>query len=135
MTEISKPYKVMLIINIVVALIYAIPYMFMIGTWAPFIEYTYSTPWYAQVFGTLLFVMAVWLLRAILQKKSFEDISYLMEFIFAIMFGMIIYFALELLFVSLGPVALIYAWVGLGVTIALFVSNMVFYFVETARTK
>ena len=107
----------------------------MIGTWSSFIQYTYSTPWYAQVFGTMLFMMAIFLLRAMLQKKSFENISYLMEFIFAIMFGMIIYFALELLFVSLGPVALIYAWVGLGVTIALFVSNMIMYFIETARNK
>jgi hypothetical protein len=135
MTEISKPYKIMLIINIVIALAYAIPYMFFINTWAGLIEYTYSTPWYAQVFGLVLFMIAAWLLRAILQKKTFESLSYFLEFIFVVLFGMIIYFALELLFVPLTPIALIYAWVSLGVTIALFISNMVFYFVETARSK
>lgn len=135
MTEISKPYRIMLIINIAISMIFAIPYMFLIATFSPLIDYTYNTPWYAQVLGTVLFLIAVWLLRAILQKKSFEDVSYFLEFLFAIMFGMIIYFALELLFVDLSFVAIVYAWVSLGVTIALFVSNMVFYFIETAKHK
>jgi hypothetical protein len=135
MTEISKSYRIMLIITMVISLLFSIPYMFLIKTWSKIIDYTYNTPWYAQVFGVLLFMVAVWLLRAILQKKSFENLSYFMEFLFAIMFGMIIYFALELLFVTLSFAAVIYAWVSLGVIIALFVSNMIFYFIETAKSK
>lgn len=125
----------MLIIDIVICLAVSIPYMFLIGTWSPLIEYSYSTPWYAQIFGVLLFMIAVWLLRAILQKKEWHDISYFMEFLFAILFGMIIYFALELLFVELTDIALIYAIVSTSVTGALFVANMIFYFIETAKHK
>ena len=127
MTEISKRWRIVLIITIVVSLLFSIPYVFLIGTWAPIIEYTYSTPWYAQVFGVLLFIIAVWLLRAILQKKTLEEISYFMEFLFVIMFGMIIFFVLELLFVGLTGFALIYSIITLTVTAVLFVSNMIFF--------
>ena len=109
--------------------------MFMIGTWSDFIGYTYSTPWFAQFFGVTLFIMAIWLLRAILQKKSFEDITFFVEFLFAIMAGMIIYFVLELLFVPSDQATRIYGIVGTGITVALFITNMIFYFIETAKNK
>jgi len=125
----------MLIINIVVSMVYAIPFMFMIGTWSKVIDYTYSTPWFAQFFGLVLFLIAVWLLRAILQKKSFEELTYFIEFLFAIMAGMIIYFGLELVFVSETPATRIYGIVGTAITGALFAANMAFYFIETAKHK
>jgi len=135
MTEISKRWRIVLIITIVASLAFSIPYVFLIGTWAPIIGYEYTTPWYAQVFGVLLFMIAVWLLRAMLQKKSLEEISYFMEFLFAVMFGMIIFFVLELLFVGLTGLALIYSIISLTVTATMFVSNMIFYFMETAKRQ
>lgn len=135
MTEISKGFRIMLFINIALAVIYAIPFMFMIGTWSKLIDYTYSTPWFAQFFGLTLFLMAAWLLRAILQKKSFEELTYFVEFIMAIMAGMIIYFTLELVFVSDTPATRIYGIIGTAITGALLGANMIFYFIETAKNK
>ena len=133
MAEISKQYKIILIINIFVSTVYAVPFMFMIKRWAEIIGYTTSTPWFAQFFGLALFLMAAWLLRAILQKKQFEDITFFIEFCLAIMFGMIIYFVLELIFVSETPITRIYGIVGTAITAALLITNMVFYFIETAK--
>ena len=125
----------MLIIDIALSVIYAVPFMFMIGTWSKLIDYTYSTPWFAQFFGLTLFLIAIWLLRAILQKKSFEEFTYFLEFFFAIMFGMIIYFAIELLFVSETPATRIYGIIGTAITGGILIANMIFYFIETAKSK
>ncbi|MHA1112407.1 MAG: hypothetical protein ACTSRE_15030 [Promethearchaeota archaeon] len=135
MTEISKGFRTMLIVTISVAVIYAIPFMFMIRTWSNIIGYTYSSPWFAQFFGLTIFLIAIWLLRAILQKKSFEELTYFVEFLMAILGGMLIYFTLELVFVSDTPATRIFGIIGTAITGALLGANMIFYFIETAKNK
>lgn len=137
MTEVSKQYKIILIINIVVSMAYAIPYMFISKLWLPFVEYLNATPFYPQALGVTLFVIAVWSLRVILQKKDWESISFFMEFIFVFLFGLIIYMVLEQWFYltprSVHPVAWVNNIISLCVVGALFAANMVFYFLETAK--
>ena len=138
MTEVSKQYKIILIINIVVSLVYAIPYMFITKLWLGFIEYGDSTPFYPQAMGVTLFVIAIWSLRVILQKKDWESISFFMEFIFVFLFGLIIYMVLEQWFYltqTTHPVAWTNNIISLCVVGALFAANMVFYFIETAKHK
>ncbi|MHA1112290.1 MAG: hypothetical protein ACTSRE_14380 [Promethearchaeota archaeon] len=136
MTEISKQFKIMLVINIVISLAYAIPYMFISGPWLALTEHTASSPFYSQVFGVALFGISVWCLRAILQKKEWEAISYFVEFVFVFLFGILIYLLLEIWFVInkvVTPVAWINAIISMAVVSALIVANIIFYFLETAK--
>ena len=138
MTEISKQFKIMLIVNIVISLAYAIPYLFLTSLWLNLTEHTATSPFYSQAFGVALFSISVWSLRAILQKKEWEAVSYFVEFIFIFLFGIIIYLLLEMWFV-LDKVATPIAWINNIISIAVagsvFVANIIFYFLETAKHK
>ena len=138
MTELSKQYKIMMIINLVIAFAYAIPYCFITSAWLNLTQHEANSPFYAQAFGVTLFLVSVWLLRAILQKKDWESISYFVEFIFVFLFGILIYLVLELWFVIdkvVTPVAWINAIISTAVVGSVFVANIIFYFLETAKHK
>ena len=137
MTEISKSYKVMLFINMGVTLIYGVLYTFFWWWWKDVIGWDFgSTPWYGQVLGGMYLVIAIWCLRAVLQKKEWESITYFMEFTFGLMFVMLLFFAYEFIFVNKVPgMALYNSIVACGVVIILFILNLIFYFIETAKHK
>jgi hypothetical protein len=136
MSEISKQYRVILFINMTVGLIYGVLFGFLWWWWAGIIEWDIgSTPFYGQVVGGLFLIYAIWNLRAVLQRKEWGAISYFMEFTFVLNFVMLIYFGWEFLFIKPTGMALINSIVAVGVAGVLFILNLIFYFVESAKHK
>ena len=136
MAEVSKQYKVVLYINMALCFIYGIIYSFFWWGWATIIEWEIgSTPWYGQVVGGVLLVLGIWFLRAVLQKKSWEDISYFMEFTFGFMIVMLLFEGWNFLFVRPTGIALINDIISTSVILFLFILNLIFYFMESAKHK
>jgi hypothetical protein len=137
MPEISKMYKIILFINIVVCFVYGILFGFLWWFWLDFIDYTATSPFFAQFFGGFLIIGLIWYLRIILQKVPWEKAVWFIGFANTIMGMMIIYLAYEILFVfiEMTKTAQINSIVSISVTTTLLVVNIIFFFVESGKHK
>ena len=137
MTEISKTYKIILIINMVACFIYGVLYAFLWWWWLPTIDNIVTQPYYAQFFGGFLLISLIWFLRIILQKVHWEKASIFIEFTLTVMGVMLLYLAYEILFIfkDMSEIAKTNAIVSTSVVGALLVLNIIFFFAETGKQK
>ena len=137
MTEISKTYKVMLIINMVACFVYGVLYAFLWWIWLDVIDNTVMPPFYAQFFGGFLILALIWFLRIILQKMSWEKALYFVEFMLFILCVMLLYETYTILFVfkDMSQIARTNSIVSTSVVSVLLILNLIFYYIEIGKHK
>lgn len=137
MSEISKMYKVVLIINMVACFVYGVLYAFLWWFWLPAIDNTMFPPFYAQFFGGLLICTLIWMLRIILQKISWGKAVLFFEYVMIVMGVMLLYLGYEILFYhkDMSFTARINSIVSTSVVTALLILNIIAFFIETGKRK
>jgi hypothetical protein len=135
MTEISKFYKIILIVNIVVSFVYGTLFAFFWWFWLPTIDYTASSPFYAQFFGGLLLVSMIWFLRILLQKMSWEKAVIFIEYTIAVLAIMLAYLIYEMIAIDLSPTAQVNQIVSTSLTGILLAGNVAFFVKERVKQK
>ena len=137
MTEISKMYKIVLIINMVACFAYGVLYGFLWWFWLPQIDNIVTPPFYAQFFGGFLMCSLIWFLRIILQKVPWDKVVLFIEFMMGILGVILLYLVWEILFVygTMSPVARTNGIVSTTVVTTLLVTNIIAFFIETGKHK
>ena len=79
MTEISKRMKIVLMINVIVAFIYAFFYLIITEAYSKLVDAPYYEPGMWQTFGETLLLLGIFGLIAI-KKNDWEYVKILVEF-------------------------------------------------------
>ena len=98
MAEISKPFRIYLIITVIVALIYAILYLAIPEAYLSSIGWPYFDPFYSRYVGVISLTLVICLIIAI-KRAELEKIQILIEFC-------VIYLILLIILIIWGLVAI-----------------------------
>ncbi|MFX0060448.1 MAG: hypothetical protein ACFE8J_19290 [Candidatus Heimdallarchaeota archaeon] len=132
MAEISKEFKIMLIVDIIVALIYGILYVFL----PDFVYSTNDAPYYDphfwRLFGGVILGIGIVVVYALI-KKDWDDIKF---FVFYVIIFLIITGIINIssaLYVTRSATNILFHWLDNIVIIVLIVINAFFYVREEKK--
>ena len=132
MAEFSKEMKIVLIINMVVAFVYGIMYVFLPEIVYSLNDAPYFDPHFWRLFGGVLIAMGITVLLGIIKG----DWDYLKLFFLFAIIGLIIFVLVNvtsIIYVTRSATNLIFHWLDSIVMIVLIVFNTYFYLREEKK--
>ncbi len=132
MAEISKEMKIVLIINLFVAFIYGIMYVFLPEGVYSLNDAPYFDPHFWRLFGGALIAIGIAILLGMLNRE-WDNIKILFQFAIALLIILALVNLTSNIYVTRSATNLIFHWLDTIVIIALCVFNTFFYLREEKK--
>ncbi|MFX0059907.1 MAG: hypothetical protein ACFE85_18360 [Candidatus Hodarchaeota archaeon] len=133
MTELSKEFKIVLIIDIIIGLIYGILYVFLPDLVYSTNDAPYYDPHFWRLFGGVILSIAIVVIIAFLLKKDWEEIKFFVVSVVIFLIISVIINITSALYVTRSATNLGFHWLDTILMIILIVIHGFFYMREEKK--
>ncbi|MHA2289877.1 MAG: hypothetical protein ACXABG_13920 [Promethearchaeota archaeon] len=110
MTEITKKFKILLLINAIIGISFAFLYIVIPYYYLSLIEWPFFDPYYSWAFGGVFLILSSFLLRSI-KKNLWEKCKSIVEIIIAWQILILILNIISLVFIPMSIVLILTTWI------------------------